>query len=393
MKKILVITSTFPRWKNDNEPSFVYELSRRLALNNIVYVLAPHTEKAALTETIDNIKVIRFRYFFEKYQNIAYKSGILANLKQNKWRYFILPLFITAEFLTLVKLLKQQKFDVIHAHWLIPQGLVAVFARFFVKKPPVILCTSHGGDLFALQGRLFKKLKKFVLSNSAAITVVSQAMLKTAIDLGANKIQVIPMGVDLNTLFIPSDIKTYNKKSLLFVGRLVEKKGLNFLLEAMPFIIKEHQQVRLTIVGNGIYENQLKQQILDLNINKYVKFLGAINNENLPTIYQKNKIVIFPSIVAADGDREGFGLVLVEALGCECTIIATDLPAMQDILIDNMTGLIVPQKNALAIANKINYLLNNPSISFGKQGRQYVLPRYDWKIIANKYNKLMDDII
>ncbi len=391
-KNILVITSTFPRWKNDNEPLFVYELSRRLAMKNTVHVLAPHAKGAALTEVIDNLQITRFRYFFEKYQTLTYKSGILANLKQNRWRYLLLPFFMTAEFWVLLKLLRREKFDIIHAHWLMPQGLIAVLACWFVKHPPVILCTSHGGDLFALQGVLFKKIKKFVLSNSIATTVVSRTMQKTAISLGANKIQVIPMGVDLHTQFIPSEI-VCSEKSLLFVGRLVEKKGLHFLLEALPFIIKQHPQIKLTIVGSGSDKLKLEQQVSELELNKHVKFLGALENQYLPKIYQANKVVIFPSIIASDGDREGFGLVLVEALGCECTVVATDLPAMQDILTDNVTGLIVPQKNVVALADKINYLLNNPSINLGKQGRQYVLERYDWEIIAERYDNFIDTIV
>jgi len=180
-------------------------LSQRLAPKNTVHILAPHTEGAALTEKIGLLQVTRFRYFFQKYQTLAYKGGILANLKQNRWRYLLLPWFIIAEFFAVVRLLRRETFDIIHAHWLVPQGLIAIVACWFVKKPPAILCTSHGGDLFALRGWLFKKLKQFVLSRSTAITVVSQAMRNTAISLGVdgNKIQVVPMGVNLNTQFVP----------------------------------------------------------------------------------------------------------------------------------------------------------------------------------------------
>ncbi|HID99228.1 MAG TPA: glycosyltransferase family 4 protein [Thiotrichaceae bacterium] len=396
MKKILVITSTFPRWQNDNEPPFVYELSQRLAQKNTVHILAPHTEGAALTEKLGHLQVTRFRYFFQKYQTLAYKGGILANLKQNRWRYLLLPWFLIAEFFALVRLLRRETFDIIHAHWLVPQGLIAIVACWFVKKPPIILCTSHGGDLFALRGGLFKKLKQFVLSRTTAITVVSQAMRETAISLGANsnKIQVIPMGVNLKTQFVPP-ATVQRENSLLFVGRLVEKKGLHFLLEALPLIVKKHPSVNLTIVGKGSDEYQLKQQVLELGLNKQVKFLGAVENHQLPRLYQSAKLVIFPSIVASDGDREGFGLVLVEALGCECAVVATDLPAMQDILTDNETGLIVPQKNALALANKVNYLLDNPALllHLGKQGRKYVLERYDWEMITKRYDMLMEKVL
>ncbi|RKZ78693.1 MAG: glycosyltransferase family 4 protein [Candidatus Parabeggiatoa sp. nov. 1] len=391
-KQILVITSTFPRWQGDKEPPFVYELSQRLAQHYTVHILAPHAEGAALTEQFNNLRVTRFRYFFTKYQTLAYGGGILPNLKQNRWRYLLVPFFIIAEWFALVRLLRQEKFDLIHAHWLVPQGLVALLAAAFFKKSPPILCTSHGGDLFGLQGKLFKKLKQFVLKRSTALTVVSHTMQETALSLGAEaaKIQVIPMGVDLINQFVPTPT-TQRENALLFVGRLVEKKGLHYLLAALPLIIKQHSNVTLTIAGSGTDESKLKKQVIDLELNQYVKFLGAVENEQLPVLYQSSEIVIFPSIIATDGDREGFGLVLVEALGCECAVAASDLPAMQDILTDNENALIFKQKNSQDLAEKVNQLLSNRQLclSLGKRGRQNMLERYDWEIITEKYRLLM----
>ena len=97
-------------------------------------------------------------------------------------------------------------------------------------------------------------------------------------------------------------------------------------------------------------------------------FWVPLANETLPKLYQTADVVVFPSIVAADGDREGFGLVLVEALGCECAAVVTDLPAMRDIVHDGKTALVVPQQNAQQIAAKVIQLLDNPSLrrSLGK---------------------------
>jgi len=391
MKKILVITSTFPRWQNDNEPPFVYELSQKLAQKNTVHILAPHTEGAALTEKIGNLQVTRFRYFFQKYQTLAYNGGILANLKQNRWRYLLLPWFIIAEFFALVRLLRRETFDIIHAHWLIPQALIVVLARLVVKNPPLLLCTSHGSDLFALRGKLFRQLKRFIIARITAMTVVSEAMRNTALSLGANddRLKVIPMGVDLKKQFVPP-LSRHDKKTLLFVGRLVKQKGISYLLAALPLILKKHPQTTLTIIGSGADEEKFKQQTIKLGLTQSVKFLGAVKNHQLPAFYQSAKIVMFPSTEA-----EGFGLTVVEALGCECAVVATDLPAMQDILTDNETGLIVPQKNALALANKVNYLLDNPALflRLGKPGRKYVLERYDWEIITKRYDMLMENML
>jgi glycosyltransferase involved in cell wall biosynthesis len=180
----------------------------------------------------------------------------------------------------------------------------------------------------------------------------------------------------------------------LFVGRLVEKKGLRYLIGALPLILKRHPRVCLRVAGDGPEKKNLKIQCAKLGISDHVHFLGAVKNELLPALYQTSDVVVFPSIIADDGDREGFGLVVVEALGCECATVVTDLPAMQDIIIDGKTGLVVPQKNIQQLAEKIIALLDDPEMSrlVGKEGKEYVTKRYDWEIIARQYSALIESI-
>lgn len=393
---LLVLTSTFPRWEGDKEPPFVFELSKRLTNHFNVHLLTPHAPNAHLKEHLANIEVTRFKYFFTRFQTLAYNGGILANLKRNPWLYFLVPLFMLGECIALYKLLKKNNFSAIHAHWIIPQGLVAVLVTRLMRKPISILCTSHGGDLYGLNSGFLKKLKIYVLNQVDKITVVSQAMKQEMLKLGISedKIQVISMGVDLRNTFVPNPQIQKIKKSVLFVGRLVEKKGIFYLLEAFEKILKKYPESMLSIVGSGTDEIQLKQQAKTLHIDQNVKFLGSVENSHLPLLYQQHEIVVFPSIIGKDGDREGFGLVLVEALGCECAIIATDLPAMQDILTDQQNALIVPQKNVAKLADKLEQLFENAQLrkNLGKKGRAFVLQHYDWEIITNRYDDLLSKL-
>ena len=395
-KRILVTTSTFPRWENDVEPSFVFELCRRLKENYRIHVLAPHTPGALLKDTFDTIQVTRYRYFFPGWERLAYQGGILANLKQKPLRYGLIPFFGLFQMCAILKLLRQYPFDLIHAHWLVPQGLCATIVRYLVNPVPPLLCTSHGGDLFGLNGEFSTWLKRCVLNDASALTTVSQVMRETVRPIGIDmeKVQVIPMGVDLQNLFIPPENRKASK-SILFVGRLVEKKGLRYLIEAMPIILKKHRDALLQIVGDGQEINKIKNLSANLGVKERIQFLGALANETLPQLYQAADVVVFPSIVAADGDREGFGLVLVEALGCECAAVVTDLPAMRDIVHDGKTALVVPQQNAQQIAARVIQLLDQPLLrrSLGKKGRQYVMQRFDWKFVAEKYRNLINMII
>ena len=385
-------TSTFPRWKGDVEPPFVFELCRRLTERFQVHVLAPHCFGAAGFEVLDDIRVTRFRYFPARWETLAYRGGILAGLKRNPLRYGLVPLFVLWQYRCIQKMLKQTHYDCIHAHWMIPQGLIAALAARASRHRPPLLVTCHGGDLYGIRGPAGDRLKRWTANRSSCITVVSRAMSDTVAALGVDraKLQIVPMGCDMRRRFVPPPEKS-KRRGLLFVGRLVEKKGLRYLLDAMPHVITRHPEAGLTIVGDGPLKKPLQQHARDIGVGEHVKFVGPVANDSLPAFYQRARALVFPSIVSGDGDREGFGLVLVEALGCECPAVVSDLPAMRDIVRDGETALVVSRRSARDIALKVNRILEEPGLQekLGKAGRDYVLRHFDWSRIADRYAEII----
>ena len=396
--RVLVLTSTFPRWENDTEPAFIFELSRRLAASIDVTVLSPRTPGSKRQENMAGLRVVRFPYFFERLEKLAmHGGGILNKLKSNPLYYMMIPLFLLGQLRAVVGLLRHDRFDLIHAHWLIPQGFVAALSLLITRRKIPLLCTSHGGDLFALKGKGLQRLKRWVMDKSAALTVVSKAMKKTVVDMGIvpDKVDVIPMGVDLKGLFTPDPSVQRKTDELLFVGRLVEKKGVHFLLEAMPAVLKKHPTVRMILAGSGPMEQELRQQAGRLHLSERVDFLGMVAQTQLPALYQRATLAIFPFAVVKSGDQEGFGLVQVEALGCECPVIAGDLPAIHDIITHEENGLIFPSGNAEALADAIIKLLDDPELRarLAGEGHKRVVHKFDWEIVAGKYAGVYDKLI
>lgn len=397
MKKILVLTSTFPRWKDDADPPFVFELCKKFSSKFEVFVLAPHCPKALTTETIAGIKIVRFRYFFEGFETLCYQGGMLARLQQQPLRYVLIPFFICAQLIAAYRLIRSENISIIHAHWLIPQGLIAAILRHLIPHPLHILCTSHGGDLFSLKGKLFRHIKRKILLGVDAVTVVSPIMateVHTICHPFKPRLSVIPMGIDFRNRFKPSAI-TKKPFSLLFVGRLVPKKGVSFLIEAMPEILEKFPQTRLTIVGDGPERDNLVNLARDLNLLEYIEFTGAVLNNDLPHYYQTHLIGVFPFVVADDGDREGLGLVIPEAIGCGCCIVTTDLPGMADLIIHDHSGFIVQSKNSGAISKEIIRLFSNPEQLSKLQSAAYtkVTNTLDLNIIGEKYINLIESIM
>jgi glycosyltransferase involved in cell wall biosynthesis len=396
--RVLVLTSTFPRWENDTEPAFIFELSRRLTVSFDVTVLSPRTPGSKRKENMAGLRVIRFPYFFSQWEKLAmHGGGILNQLKTNPAYYLMVPFFLLGQLLAIIRLVRNEHFDLIHAHWLIPQGFIAALGMWIAGKNVPLLCTSHGGDLFALKGKGLQRLKRWVMDKSAALTVVSKAMKKTVVDMGIlpDKVEVIPMGVDLKGLFTPDPRVQRKTDELLFVGRLVEVKGLQVLLEAMPKVLAKHPVIRLVVAGAGPLESALRAAAAKLNMTDRVDFLGMVPQSKLPSLYQQATLAVFPFIVTKSGVQEGFGLVVVEAMGCCCPVIAGDLPAIQDTVVHEENGLIFPSGNAQVLADSILKLLDDPEFRarLAGEGRKSVVQNFDWEIIAGKYSHIYQELI
>lgn len=397
-KKILVLASTFPRWVNDTTPPFVLELTRRLVEEGMsVDVLAPHAQGAKREEAVDGVTIYRFKYFFNKFQLLNYDGGILANLKKNKWLYLLVPLFLISQAYNLIKLLNKKEYDLVHAHWLIPQGLISVFVLKLLRNKKIkILSTSHGGDLFTFQITPFLQLKKWVLAASDVITVVSNHMKEICETMIAKKekIHVCSMGVDLSDTFKPVDNIERSDSKILFVGRLVEKKGVATLLEAISILIEKNPKVELLIVGEGPERKKLETLSVELSIQHCTKFWGAKSPKQLPEIYSSASITVMPSIVDSQNDQEGLGLVAIEAMGCNCAVVASSLPAVKDIIDDGVNGVLSKPGDEVELANALERVLMNKEFrdQIAANARSSVLEKYDWKVITNKYKELIHSV-
>src|SRR5690606_15811670 len=200
---LLVLASTYPRRPDDPEPAFVHELCKRLATRFSVTALVPDAPGSDPDGVMDGVDVVRYRYAPRRLQTLVHNGGINANLKRARWKWLLVPGFVLGQYLAARRLLASRRIELIHAHWLLPQGLVAWgLAR---RNGPPYIVTSHGGDLYGLRGRLLLALKRLVASRSSGMSVVSSAMREEAVRLGLRppSMEVLPMGVDFAARFVP----------------------------------------------------------------------------------------------------------------------------------------------------------------------------------------------
>lgn len=342
-------------------------------------MLAPHSKGARRFEELDGVEVSRFRYASDSLERLAYEGGILSNLSAARWKWMLVPFFLLAQLLAFRRVCRTQQVAVVHAHWLVPQGLVCALARLFAPNPP-LLVTSHGSDLNRLAGRTFGRLIRWILRAPDCITVVGEKLRTTMECLGipASKIEVAPMGVDLLELFVPSSLPI-KRAGILYVGRLVQGKGLEVLVEAFARVVAEIPETRLVIAGGGPLQADLTSLIASQGVAAKVDLLGGVANENLPELYRHAAVLAAPFT-----DEQGFGLTLVEAAGCGCNIVTTDFPSCRRIVSSAGFGTLIPPNDpmALAIALVAAVRQSSSGVVFN---RSDALLQYDWNAVAVSY--------
>lgn len=387
--RLLVLASTYPRWPGDPEPGFVHELAKRLTGDFDVTVLGPHAPGAPTRERMDGVDVVRYRYAPQRWETLVNDGGIVTNLRRQPWKWLLVPGFLLGLAWKAWRLVRELRPSVVHAHWLLPQGLVAAVLKSIEPRMPPFVVTSHGADLFALRAAPLQALKRWVARRAAGVTAVSGAMRKELARIGVDPstVQVMPMGVDLAGRFRPDPAVERSRDELLFVGRLVEKKGLRHLIDAMPAILRAHPTAFLTVAGFGPEERRLREQAQVLGVAAQVRFIGPVSQQELPDLYRRAAVFVAPFVEAASGDREGYGLVVVEAAGCGCPIVVSDLPAVREAFGEADVRRVPPGDSA-GLAAAMTQLLQAPSIpAVCRTLRERLAETLDWQPVSRRYAK------
>lgn len=384
-KSLLITASTFPRWEGDTEPRFILDYAKAMSRYYDITVMVPAAVGAKDNEILEGVKVKRFHYFpIHKWETLCYPGAIVPRIKQKKTRLLLVPFLLVSMYLELKKEVK--KYDLVHANWLIPQGIV----QSFVKTVPYIV-TGHGGDVTSLNVPFMKHFKVRALQNASKIVTVSKALDGCIQSLYPNhKSCIISMGCDVH-LFNPGKrIENYfgqgHRKVVLFVGRLVEIKGITYLIEAMRYI----DDAVLIIVGAGDLQKTLSEQAQ--NLGEKVIFYGARTHQELPAIYASADVFVAPSITLPDGSKEGFGLVIIEAMASGLPIIASKSGGITDSIQDNYNGLLCEEKCVWQLVDNINSVLNDKALAdrLRKNGIA-TANQYSYDVIAENYKNAIDD--
>ena len=265
-------------------------------------------------------------------------------------------------------------YDVLHAHFG-PVGNTFRFARQLFRASLVV--TFHGYDFCTWPKHHGAGAYRQLFDTADAVTVNSDYAGERVRDLGcpAEKIHRLAVGLNLDEFpFRERNLSAGEPVQLLSVGRLVEKKGLEYAIRAVVRVRKRYPHVRLEIIGEGPLRPQLEGLVRDLNLESVVVLAGARDGSYVRQRMAEAHLFLLPSVTAADGDQEGTPVSLMEAQASGLPVFSTRHSGIPEIVRDGASGFLLPERDVDGLADRLADLIGNPDqwAAMGRKGRDLV---------------------
>jgi glycosyltransferase involved in cell wall biosynthesis len=403
--KLLITASTLPNYERDPEPRFVIDLAIGLSRHFEVCILAPRNPGATAIDAFRNIEVRRYPYApVRRWEQLTYPGAMLERLYQVPSRWALVPLLLGALYRETRRVLTERNFACVHTHWLVPQGVMQSLTSSGKSQTPYI-AIAHGADVHAMNGIFASAMLRRAVAGASGVVGVSHQLIATLrrrfpSEMAARPAIVIGCGVDTEK-FSPalrSDdwpaVHGMSRPMIVYVGRLSEKKGIEFLLAAMASEPLLALRASLLILGRGPLEERLKSISKTLELGNRVRFVPPCDHSILGHYIAAGDVLCLPSIVTARGDQEGRPTVLVEAAACGIPAVASDVGGVREWIDDGRNGLVVPQADPLALAHALAGLLRQPERirRMGQEARKKALET-SWSAVADRYAEFTFKVI
>jgi len=240
--------------------------------------------------------------------------------------------------------------------------------------------TAHAKDIYQREAKM-SHLREKIAGATFVVTVSDfnrQFLIEQAGAAYTDRIRRLYNGINL-IQFQPPHLDERRDDLIVGVGRLVEKKGFTYLIEACRLLAHQGRNFECQIVGKGPQEAALLAQIQSAGLQDKVHLVGAQPQEAVVELYKQATLGVFPCIVAEDGNRDGLPTVLLEALACELPVVSTPITGIPEIVIDGVTGMLRPPGDAAALAEAIGQLFDDPALRarLGRQGRVHCKREFD----------------
>jgi glycosyltransferase involved in cell wall biosynthesis len=394
--RIVMLSSSYPRTRGDTTAPFIEEIAAGLIRRgHDVDVVLPYHPGLQREPRERGVGLRVYRYAPHRALNVwGYAESLRADVGVRGAALIAAPLALTAATGTLWWA-ALSGYDVIHAHWVLPNGLPAALVAAWHRVPLVV--SLHGSDVFLAERAFPLALTAATVFRSAgAITACSGELRERAIRLGAptDRSRVIPYGVDdASFTSDPADRAVVRAELGLptdgplvaALGRLVYKKGFGTLIEAFARLVRAHPNARLAIAGYGELRDELEQQARAAGVP--VTFVGQLDRRMAARFIAAADVYVVPSVRDQAGNVDGLPNALLEGMSAGRPIVASRVAGIPDVIDDGQHGVLVPPGDPAALAVAIGHLLAAPDVAarLGSRARRRVLHELTWEAACEQF--------
>lgn len=387
--RILHVVTAFPRAPDDVIVPWLLELLKRLRAAGHDVEVFTSSYRGAGNQVVAGIPVRRFRYFVRRFENLTHEEAAPDRMKRSLLYRFMPLAFVLAGMVAIWRLCRRERYDVIHVHWPLPLALFGWAAQR--ARPTGLVTTFYGVELRWVKTAMpfLKGFLAWAARRSDRVVAISSYTARELRELVDMPVEVIPYTTSLPE---PEPRGPVNPKrpgrpfTVLFVGRLVERKGVTYLIDAISLLPSE-LDARLVIVGDGPERARIEARVRDTGLTDRVAVRGPIPGRALEQAYAAADVVVLPAIVDSRGDTEGLGVVLLEAMNHQLPVVASALGGIADIVEDGASGLLVPQKDPAALAAALERLARDPALAarLGEAGYRRLHALFSWPAIVARW--------
>jgi glycosyltransferase involved in cell wall biosynthesis len=395
---VVMVTTSYPRFPGDSVGTFMEPIAKHVAARgHEVHIVAPWHPRITRGKVEDGVFFHFFRYAPVPALNVfGYAAGLHADVKLRGAAWAAAPLALATGWFKAMRVAQKRRATVMHGHWVVPGGVIAAAAR-----PALPLVVSlHGSDVFVAERTPPARVAaRAVFDRAGAVTACSEDLARRAVALGAapDRIDVVPYGVD-TARFRPSPAARTDLRArigldptrplVVAAGRLVRKKGFEYLIDAMKTI----PAVDLAIAGEGDLAQELRERASTAGVLDRVHFLGNLPQDQVGSWFGAADVVAIPSVRDDSGNVDGLPNTVLEALASGTPVVATAAGGIGSAVTHEASGVIVPERDAAALAAAIDGLLADPArrARLGAAGRAAVEARFGWDAAAARFESAYD---
>jgi glycosyltransferase involved in cell wall biosynthesis len=400
--RILHILTAFPRHEGDVIVPWLVELLLRLKQRGHEVEILTSAYRGGGNRSYAGIPVHRFRYFPAPWEDLTHDEAVTERMRRSL-RYRIAAVsYVLCGILAAWRIGRRKRYDIIHVHWALPHflfGKVAASGRLAKAARPSsrLVTTFYGAELSLAHSSSLPGLKRLLVwaaRKSDRAVAISSHTARQVQRLAGVLPEVIPYGVGLPAAAIGGEREAVPGAPggdfvALFVGRLVERKGVDVLLRAVARL-PGSLPLRVVIVGDGPERGRLEALARELGLDTRVRFSGRVSAAELERSYRAARVFVLPAVVDRRGDTEGLGVVLLEAMSYGVPVVASRTGGITDIVEDGTNGILVEPGDPDALAAALERLARDPVLAsrLGEAGRRTVEGRFSWDAIAERWEQL-----